>query len=49
MHIHVDKSELMELSQESLTRIQKILFVLGSYEYLERLEGNIRKCLFFYV
>ena len=27
----------------------KILFVLGSYEYLERLEGKIRKCLFFYV
>ena len=29
--------------------IQKILFVLGSYEYLERPEGVIRKCLFFYV
>ena len=29
-------------SQES-----KILFVLGSYEYVERLEGKIRKCLFF--
>ena len=27
----------------------KILFVLGSYEYLESLEGKIRKCLFFYV
>ena len=25
-----------------------ILFVLGSYEYLKRLEGKIRKCLFFY-
>ena len=24
----------------------KILFVLGSYEYLKRLEGKIRKCLF---
>jgi len=24
-------------------------FVLGSFEYLERLEGKIRKCLFFYV
>ena len=44
MHIHVDESELMELSQKSLTGI---LFVLGSYEYLERLEGKIRKCLFF--
>ena len=30
-------------------RNSKILFVLGSYEYLERLEGKIRKCLFFYV
>ena len=30
-------------------RIWKILFVLGVDEYLERLEGKIRKCLFFYV
>ena len=29
--------------------IWKILFVLGAYEYLERQEGKIRKCLFFYV
>ena len=29
--------------------IWKILFVLGGYEYLERQEGKIRKCLFFYV
>ena len=29
--------------------IWKILFVLGADEYLERLEGKIRKCLFFYV
>ena len=29
--------------------IWKILFVLGANEYLERLEGKIRKCLFFYV
>ena len=28
--------------------IWKILFVLGANEYLERLEGKIRKCLFFY-
>ena len=28
--------------------IWKILFVLGADEYLERLEGKIRKCLFFY-
>ena len=27
----------------------KILFVLGVDEYLKRLEGKIRKCLFFYV
>ena len=29
--------------------IWKILFVLCADEYLERLEGKIRKCLFFYV
>ena len=29
--------------------IWKILFVLGADEYIERLEGKIRKCLFFYV
>ena len=29
--------------------IWRILFVLGADEYLERLEGKIRKCLFFYV
>ena len=27
----------------------KIIFVLGADEYLERLEGKIRKFLFFYV
>jgi hypothetical protein len=30
-------------------RNSKIIVVLGSYEYLERLEGKIRKCLFLYV
>ena len=30
-------------------RNEKILFVLGSYEYLERLEGKIGEWLFFYV
>ena len=30
-------------------RILKILFVLGADEYLEGLEGKIRKYLFFYV
>ena len=29
--------------------IWKILFVLGANECIERLEGKIRKCLFFYV
>ena len=29
--------------------IWKILYVLGADEYLERLEGKIRKWLFFYV
>ena len=29
--------------------ILKILFVLGADDYLERLEGKIRKYLFFYV
>ncbi len=27
----------------------KILIVLGADEYIERLEGKIRECLFFYV
>ena len=26
---------------------EKILFVMVAYEYLERQEGKIRKCLFF--
>ena len=30
-------------------KISKILFVLGSYEFLAMLEGKIRKCLFFHV
>jgi hypothetical protein len=29
--------------------IWKIIFVFGADEHLERLEGKIRKCLFFYV
>ena len=29
--------------------IWKLLFVLGADEYLERLEGKIRECLFFYI
>ena len=27
----------------------KIIFVLDADEYIERLEGKIRECLFFYV
>ena len=27
----------------------KIIFVLGADKYIERLEGKIRECLFFYV
>jgi hypothetical protein len=34
----------MELSQN---RNSKIIFVLGSYEYLKRLEGKIGKSLYF--
>jgi hypothetical protein len=30
-------------------RNQKIIFVLGTNGYIERLEGKIRECLFFYV
>ena len=30
-------------------RNRKIIFVLGANEYVERLEGKIRECLFFYV
>ena len=28
---------------------KELLFVLGADEYLERLKGKIRKCIFFYV
>ena len=28
---------------------EKFFFVLGAVKYLKRLEGKIRKCLFFYV
>ena len=36
----------MELSQKSLTGIQKFFF-LGSYEYLERLEGKLESAYSF--
>ena len=38
--VHMDKSPSQEF---------KNIFVFGTYEYLKRLEGKIRKCLFFYV
>ena len=45
MRIKVNKwNYLKNPSQEF-----NFFFVLGSYEYLERLEGKIRKSLFFYV
>ena len=34
--------------QTVIVAFEKNSFVLGSYECLERLEGKIRKCLFFY-
>jgi hypothetical protein len=43
----VDKS-VNEIISKIPHRNSKIIFVLGSYEYLERLEGKIRKSLFFY-
>ena len=32
----------------SANTFEKIIFVLDADEYLERLEGKTRKCLFFY-
>jgi hypothetical protein len=45
MWIKVNKWNYLKIPH----RNPKILFVLGSYEYFERLEGKIRKCLSFYV
>jgi hypothetical protein len=45
----VDKSEKNEIISKIPHRNSKFVFVIGSYEYIERLEGKIRKCLFFYV
>ena len=42
MWIKVNKWNYLKISH----RNSKILFVLGFYEYLKRLEGKIRKCRF---
>ena len=44
-----DGSALLVRPSKTHHSIWKIIFVLGADEYLERLEGKIRKCLFFYV
>ena len=41
----VNKSDYFKNASKHL----KNTFVLGANEYLERLEGNIRRCSFFYV
>ena len=43
-----DKSGYIGLFQKLMIASEKIFF-LGADEYLERLEGKIRKHLFFYV
>ena len=45
MCIKVNKLIISQIPQKN----SKIIFVLGSYKYLEIVEGKIRKCLFFYV
>ena len=47
MWIQMDKLDIH--ISKSNHNIEKNLFVLGSYKYLVRLEGKIRKCFFFYV
>ena len=44
--IKVDK---LDYFKKSIIEFEKNLFVLGADEYLGRLDGKIRKCLFFYV
>ena len=56
-YVHELKSAILAIFQKGLcsassalkntSSIWKILFVLGADEYLERLEGKIKKCLFF--
>ena len=45
--INVD--ELDYFKKASQIVLGNILFILGADEYLERLEGKLRKYLFFYV
>ena len=48
--VQVGKSGyIIVLFQKVITTFEKFFFVLGANKYLERLEGKIRKCLFFYV
>ena len=58
--MHGLKSAIMAIFQKGLewpfpvsaalkNAFEKFLFVLCADEYLERLEGKIRKCLFFYL
>ena len=44
-----DKSGYIGLFQKRIIAFKEIIFVLGADEYLKRLAGKIRKCLFFYV
>ena len=44
-----DGRALLVQPSKSNHSIWKILFVLGSYEYLERLEGTVRDIIFFCV
>ena len=44
-----DKSGYIGLFQKLMIASEKKIFFLGADEYLERLEGKIRKHLFFYV
>ena len=49
MLIQVDKKWINWIISKSDCDIGKIIFVLGSYEYLVRLEGKIRNGIFFCV
>ena len=44
-----DGSDLLDRPSRIPKKKRKIIFVLGADEYVERLEGKIRECLFFYV
>jgi hypothetical protein len=40
---------LMRRPHKHITAFEKLFLILGANEYLERLEGKVRKCLFFHV